>query len=501
MSATRPQGPDLLLRNARLHGGGPMVDVAITGGTVVLGPGRSHDSAGRPEDVLDLDGRLLLPGLWDAHVHFDQWAATAQRLDLSGAQSAQHVARLVGERLAQGAPAAGTVLLGYGFRDGLWPDAPTFAVLDAVAADVPVVMVSGDLHCAWFNSVALRRFGRASHPTGLLRELEWLPVMKEIAHVPDEVADAWAAAAAEAAAARGVVGVVDFEAPDNAATWTRRIASGTTVLRAVCAVWPERLEAAIARGLPTGAAVPGTDGLATVGPLKVITDGSLNTRTAYCYDPYPGLEGRSDGHGILAVPPAELVPLMRRAHAAGLQTSIHAIGDHANSLVLDAFAQVGSAGTVEHAQLLDLADFSRFAALGIVASIQPEHAMDDRDVADRHWAGRTDRAFAYAGLLAAGARLALGSDAPVAPLDPWIALSAGVFRSRDGRAPWHPEQSLPIEVAFAASTRGRIQVSDGDVADLVVVEADPFTADADGLRNMAVAATVLGGRLTYRGAW
>lgn len=490
--------PDLLLRNARLRSGGPRVDLAVTGGLVRLGPGRHDRGEGGPAETLDLDGRLVLPGLWDAHVHFDQWSATAQRLDLSGTRSAQQVVRLVGERLAQGAPEAGTVLLGYGFRDGLWPDAPTFSMLDAVAADAAVVMVSADLHCAWFNSVALRRFGRESHPSGLLREQEWLPVMKEIAQVPDAVADGWAVTAAAAAAARGVVGVVDFEAPDNASTWVRRIAGGATNLRAVCAVWPERLDAAIARGLATGEAVPGTGGLATVGPLKVITDGSLNTRTAYCHDPYPGLEDDPDGHGILAVPPAELVPLMRRAHSAGLQTAIHAIGDQANSLVLDAFQEVGGAGSVEHAQLLDLADFSRFAALGIVASIQPEHAMDDRDVADRHWAGRTDRAFAYAGLLAAGARLALGSDAPVAPLDPWIALSAAVFRSRDGRAPWHPEQSLPVEVALAASTGGRIAVADGDVADLVVVEADPFTSGADGLRNMPVAATLLGGRLTHR---
>ncbi len=122
--------PNLLLRNARLRSGGPLVDVAITGGTVPLGHGQQpNPGEGGPAEILDLEGRLVLPGLWDAHVHFDQWSATAQRLDLSGTRSAQQVAHLVGERLAQGVPEVGTVLLGYGFRDGLWPVVPTCEAL------------------------------------------------------------------------------------------------------------------------------------------------------------------------------------------------------------------------------------------------------------------------------------------------------------------------------------------------------------------------------------
>jgi predicted amidohydrolase YtcJ len=238
-------------------------------------------------------------------------------------------------------------------------------------------------------------------------------------------------------------------------------------------------------------------GLLAVGPFKVITDGSLNTRTAFCVDEYPGLEGQPNSRGVLTVPSSELVPVLRRASAAGLLPAVHAIGDEANRLALDAFETVGTGGRIEHAQLLRDADVARFAALGVTASVQPEHAMDDRDVADRFWTGRTRRAFTLRSLLDAGATVTLGSDAPVAPLDPWITMAAAVWRSRDGLPPWHPEQRISVDEAITASTHGRPSVAAGDVADLCVVDLDPLTASAEQLRAMPVSATMLGGRWTH----
>ena len=124
--------------------------------------------------------------------------------------------------------------------------------------------------------------------------------------------------------------------------------------------------------------------------------------------------------------------------------------------------------------------------------------MDDRDVADRYWKGRTGRTFALKSLIDAGAELSLGSDAPVAPLDPWYAIAAATTRARDDRDPWHAEQRLPVEVALAASARGRNSVVIGDPADLVIVEQDPTTADNEQLRSMPVAGTLVGGRWTWR---
>jgi predicted amidohydrolase YtcJ len=177
--------------------------------------------------------------------------------------------------------------------------------------------------------------------------------------------------------------------------------------------------------------------------------------------------------------------------------AVHAIGDEANRLALDAFETVGTGGRIEHAQLLLDADVARFAALGVTASVQPEHAMDDRDVADHYWAGRTGRAFTLRSLLDAGATLALGSDAPVAPLDPWVTMAAAVWRSRDGLRPWHPEQRISVAEAITASTHGRFGVAVGDVADLCVVDLDPLGASVEQLRLMPVSATMLGGRWTH----
>jgi predicted amidohydrolase YtcJ len=192
---------------------------------------------------------------------------------------------------------------------------------------------------------------------------------------------------------------------------------------------------------------------------------------------------------------------MLRASEAGFDCAIHAIGDRANAIALQAFAQTSARGSIEHAQLLDDGDLGRFAQLGVIASVQPEHALDDRDIADRYWAGRTRRAFPLRSLLDAGAVLVFGSDAPVAPLDPWLAIGAAVRRTRDERPRWHPEQEITVAEAVAASMppgRGDATLRAGDPADLMVLDGDPFTAESSALRTMPVAATMIAGDWTHR---
>ena len=478
----------LTLGSARLPGTDAVVDIELDGQRI-----RSVRPAGaeaRGGEHLDLAGRWIIPGLWDNHVHFTQWSLAARRLDVAGAASARALAALVGERVRAGA----TEVTAFGFRDALWADAPTRAILDEVSGDVSVVAVSGDLHSAWLNSAALADHGLADHPTGLLREEAAFAVVRSLENVPVEVSDRGAADAATEASRRGVVGIVDFEMAWNAEAWRRRVGGGLDALRVEFGIYPQHLERAAAEGLRTGEFLDGGDGLVRVGSFKVITDGSLNTRTAYCFDAYPGLGG-DERYGLLTVPPDRLVPLLTRAREIGLTAAVHAIGDHANALALDALAAVGIAGSIEHAQLLAEGDLRRFGELGVVASVQPEHAMDDRGVADHFWAGRTGRAFMLRSLLDAGARLALGSDAPVAPLDPWVAMAAAVGRSRDGLPPWHPEQAITASEALDASTRSTIEV--GAPADLAVLDADPFAATVDELRVLPVSATLLGGRFTH----
>ncbi|AMM20397.1 hypothetical protein AX769_09860 [Frondihabitans sp. PAMC 28766] len=494
--------PSLLLRNARLVGrDGQPTDILLEDGLVSA---LAQGIAPGPAQVVDLDGRFVAPGLWDNHVHMEQWALVRQRLDVSSAGSAREAADLVARRIREGRPADRDLLVGYGFRDALWPDAPDLVLLDAAGAAlgeaVPVALVSADLHAVWLNSAGLALIGLPpeASPTGLLREQAAFDASTAITAVDSTRMDDWVADAAKAAATRGVVGVVDLEMTLSLGAWTTRVGDGIDQLRVRCGVYPSDLDIVIARGLRTGDILPGTDGLVEMGPFKVITDGSLNTRTAYCHDPYPMVDGRAGGVGLPTFTLDELVALMSRASGAGLVPAVHAIGDHANTLALDAYERVGCRGTIEHAQLLRWADVARFARLGVTASVQPEHAMDDRDIAEVYWPGRTDRAFALETLEAAGVALRLGSDAPVAPLDPWVAISAAVTRSRDGREPWHPAQRVSAAVALAASTDGRSSVAVGSVADLAVLVADPLAAEStEALRDMAVDATLLGGRFTH----
>ncbi len=482
----------LLLHDARLLGESEPRDVLVSGGVIARVAGRGGiEATGATE--LDLDGRVLAPGLWDGHVHFTQWVVRRERVDLAPAGSAAEAVAIMRAALPT---SDADVLVGYGFRDALWTDAPTLAALDAIAPDRPLMLISGDLHCGWLNSAAGRRYGLTLPEDGVLRETEWIGALGVHDRGAQPGLESYRAAA-EAAARRGVVGIVEFENQDNATIWPDRVTAGVDSLRVEGSVWPERLDEAIARGLRTGDRL-GESGLVTFGRLKIVVDGSLNTRTAFCWAPYPGLDP-ADPHsyGVQSVSPERLVDLLRTAHENGIAPAVHAIGDQANTAVIDAFESLGIPGVVEHAQLVAAEDFDRFGRLGLVASVQPEHAMDDRDVADRHWHGRTDRAFAFRSLHEAGATVHLGSDAPVAPLDPWFAISAAVSRSRDGRDPWHLEQALPVDLAVSASARGRFTVSEGEAADLVVLDRDPLTASAAELREMPVAATMVGGRWTW----
>ncbi|MFM2353926.1 MAG: hypothetical protein RLZZ608_1332, partial [Actinomycetota bacterium] len=325
---------------------------------------------------------------------------------------------------------------------------------------------------------------------GVLREDAAFAITARLDSAPDAELDTWVAEAAAEAAARGVVGVVDLEMRWNRDDWLRRVASGFDALRVEFGVYPQHLDRAIEHGMRSGQHLAGT---VSVGPLKVITDGSLNTRTAYCCDPYP--DAPAEAYGRLNVPPCDLHPLLARGIEAGFELAVHAIGDGANRLALDVFAKLGRGGRIEHAQLVHDSDFARFASLGVSASVQPEHAVDDRDVAERYWPGRTRRAFALRSFLDAGAHIVLGSDAPVAPLDPWIAIAAATSRTRDGRPAFHPEQCLTVVEALAASTRSLVAL--GEPADLVALDVDPLAVSADELRSMPVALTMLGGTVTH----
>ena len=234
----------------------------------------------------------------------------------------------------------------------------------------------------------------------------------------------------------------------------------------------------LSRGLRSGDPLDGDPRL-TMGPLKIISDGSLNTRTAWCCEPYAekAVPGAEEGQPNQT--PEELRALLARAAAGGLDVAVHAIGDRAVTEALAAFAETGARGGIEHVQLTTRDDVRRMAALGVRASVQPAHLLDDRDVTERLWPGRAERCFPLRWMLDDGVDVVLGSDAPVSPLDPWLAIAAAVHRSGDEREPWHPEQAITAREALAASTDGWGTVAAGHPADLVLLDADPLDGDSD----------------------
>lgn len=455
--------------------------------------------AGHPGQVLDADGAWLVPGLWDAHVHLGQWTLATIRLDTSDADRVEDAVALVRARLAA---RPGEAVVGFGHRPSPWPVAPTTTALDAVSDTVPIVLVSGDAHHGWLNSAALRALGLA-HRDEVVSEDEWFDASARLSDVLGaEQVDATAyAATLRAAAALGVTGLVDLEFGDSPLTWADRWAPGLDLLRVRSGTYASDLDDVIAAGLRTGDPVDGHDRL-RVGPLKVISDGALTTGTAWCCEAYAGTHPPT--HGAPNQSPEELRELLARADAAGLEVAVHAIGDRAVGVALDVIEVSGARGSVEHAQLVRHDDVARMATLGIRASVQPAHLIDDRDTTDRVWPGRGARSFALRWMVDAGVELAMGSDAPVSRLDPWLAMAAAVHRSGDDRAPWHPEQSLTAREALAASVDG---VLDPRAArDVVLLGDDPLRRFDDSaevarhLRGMRaqVLLTMVGGEVVHR---
>jgi predicted amidohydrolase YtcJ len=246
------------------------------------------------------------------------------------------------------------------------------------------------------------------------------------------------------------------------------------------------------------------DDLLRVGYIKAFLDGTLGSRTALLLD----------GSGVEIVGYEEFVDIVARSARAGFPVAVHAIGDRANRRALDAFeatrdewAPRGLRQRIEHSQLLAPEDVGRFAALGVAASVQFSHAPSDRDIADRFWEGRTDGAYAFRSLLDSGALVANGSDAPVEELDPLLGIRAGATRTLDERDAWHGEQRVTVEQALHATCvapawlardeRRRGKLLPGYLADLVVLDRDPLDCPPEGLGEIEVVATMLGGRWVH----
>ena len=486
--------------------------LAIAGDRIAGGIG-THETALASPDRVDLGGRCVVPGFTDAHVHFPSWAAAQNEVRLEDASSLEEALARVREALAT---QPGEWVRGRGWRSGGWspPVDPTKADLDAVTGDRPVALQARDGHSLWLNSAALAAVDgdlevpggvverdERGEPTGVLREeCAWEFLHRHARPTEDELLHA-SREGVRIANARGVTAIHDKDGWLGAlAIFQRLEAEGNLRLR----VWESHpsddLDALLAMPLCGGFGGE----LVRLGYVKAFMDGTLGSQTARLLD----------GSGVQITTREELEGVITRAATRGFPVAVHAIGDAANRDALDAFEAtahawkpLGLRPRIEHAQLLSADDIPRFGRLGVAASVQFSHAPSDRDLADRFWHGRSTGAYAYRSLWDSGALVANGSDAPIEELDPWAGICAGVLRTIDERPAWHPEQTLDLERALLATCvnpawlsgdehrRGRLLP--GLLADLVVLDRDPFALDPDELPTVSVVATMVGGRWVH----
>ena len=484
--------------------------LAIAGDRIAGGVGVHETALASPETV-DLGGRCVLPGFTDSHVHFPTWAVARRQVKLEGCAS-------LAEALARVAAAEpqGAWLRGYGWRSADWSDGrePTKADLDAVTGDRPAALISKDYHSLWLNSAALGLAAgdveveggvverdATGEPSGVLREeAAWRFKEQHLAIPADEYVDAMRAGV-RLAHSRGVTCVHDKDGWLGAvALWQRLDEHGGLTLRVWQSLPHEKLPALRSLSLRSGVGSP----MLRLGYLKVFMDGTLGSQTALMLD----------GRGVQITSGDELAEIVREAAEAGWPVGVHAIGDRANREALDAFERTrdvwpraGLRQRIEHAQCVAPVDLPRFARLGVAVSAQFTHAPSDRDLAERFWPGELDGAYASRSFLDSGALVANGSDAPVEELDPWAGVLAGVLRTLDARPAWRPEQALTLEQALHATCtapawlsrdeRSRGTLIPGKLADLVVLDRDPFACEPAELSEVQVVATMVGGRWVH----
>lgn len=479
---------------------GGSVDVLAGGDGRILAVG-DDARAGGAACVVEVRGEVL-PGLTDAHVHLGWLAMNRLGVDLTGCATREEAVERI-RRYAATLPGDAWVH-GSGWYNDAWTDDrgfPDRALLDAATGGRPALLTRKDGHSTWVSSAALAAAGvdettpdpdggvvdrdAAGRPTGILRESASELVRAVVAPPSDAVLDEGMAAALAELSAQGLTGVHSMDQVSHFRSMQRLHEAGRLPLRITYNIPVATLDAAERLGLQSGL---GDEWLRIWG-VKAFLDGSLGSRTA----------DMLDGTGVAMYEPGELAELARRCAAARLNTCWHAIGDRAVRRALDALEPLAGAWErwrprIEHVQCVQPEDVPRMVRAGAIASMQPVHAVADRELVDREWVEVVGSAYAFSTLRDAGVPLAFGSDAPVETADPLAGITAATtWREEVG---WLPELAIPRAAAIHAYTEGAAyavgmerelgRIEPGRWCDLTVV---------DGRR---VAATIVGGRVRWR---
>ena len=481
--------------------------------------------------VIDAGGKLVLPGFNDAHVHFVSGGQQLDAVDLNDATSAEEFVKRVAQQASK--TPKKQWITGGDWDETKWSPAqlPTKEMIDAVTPDNPVFLNRYDGHMSLANSIALRLAGVTAstpdppggsivrdaqgNPTGALKDAAMDYVFKVIPPLSHDQRLHAVQRALSHAASLGVTSVQDMN-PEYAdiAVYSELLDRGQLTARIYAAPLITQVDDQVKIGIRRAFGSP----YLRIGALKGYADGSLGSATAYFFEPFAD---QPNNHGLLS---DEMHPIslmhdrMMKADAAGLQLCTHAIGDAGISAILDIYGDLvkvhGKADRrfrIEHAQHMAAKDFARFADLGVIASVQPYHAIDDGRWAEKRIGhDRASRTYAFRTFLNDGVRLAFGTDWNVAPLNPMLTLYAATTRATlDGKNPngWFPEQKLTVAEAVQAYTMGSAyaefqdgekgSITPGKLADMVILNDDIFQIDLVKIRDVKVTKTIVGGKVVW----
>ncbi len=531
---------DRILYNGNIYTQGDdqpnVTALAISGGRVV--------AYGMDADILPLatentikenvGKHTIIPGLTDAHIHWQWTARSLYEVDVFEAPTRHVAVQRVVERIANSA--AGEWVTGLGWSQESWPNKsfPNKADLDAVSPDNPVYLRAKSAHAVWVNSAALKiagidantpdppggRIGREANgePDGILYEAAHELVFKHIVHPTVEEIAEQMKETQKLALASGLTGIHDFDGPKCFAALQLLHERRDLHLRVVKNINDPIIHHAHALGIRWGL---GDDWL-RIGGLKIFADGALGPRTALMVEPY---ENEPDNVGIRVTEKETMYELVSKASEHGLPSTIHAIGDLAVRDVLDVYERVRQEEAargitpeqrrhrIEHLQVIHPDDAHRLAELDVIASMQPIHATSDWHMADAYWGKRSKLAYNPRVQIDQGVHVAFGSDSPIDPFDPLPNIYAAVARRRPDGTPnengWYPENKISVAeavhgftigAAYAAGMEDRLgRLTPGYLADLVVLDRDIFTIPTDEILDIQVMGTMVGGVWRFGG--
>ncbi len=499
--------------------------------------------------VIDADNERVIPGITDSHTHIVGGGFQLSRLQLRDVPGKEEFILAVAAEVKR--KHAGEWILGGRWSVESWkhPEAPNKNWLDSATGNHPVFLNRMDGHQALVNSAALKLAGidasgpadpeggeierdpKTKEPTGILKESAMGLVSRLIPSTTEEDRYEALKAAMRHANALGITSVHDMCNWEDLEVFRRADRDGALTLRITAYASVGDWSAYIGMGASTGdapqkgryvdavAAMKEGSAYFRVAGVKGYIDGSMGSRTAYMHEPYsdanPAMLHPRGQLTDMGNPPEAFMDLVTLADAKGLQIAVHAIGDEGNHLLLDAYEAAAQRNgprdrrhRVEHAQHLLVSDIPRFAKLGVTASMQPYHKADDGRYAEKAiGAERLKGSYAFRQLLDAGAMVVFGSDWPVVTMNPFAGIDSAVHAKTLAGEVWLASHSLTIEEALRAYTvhppraiqrdaeLGTLEV--GRLADLVILDDDPFTDSANRLSNISVVATIVGGRVVH----